>query len=171
MWFDGNAAKVAIAFFSVLRHWKGEWGGRPIVLEPAQQFWIASLFGWKRQDGTRRFRTGYLEVGRKNAKTTTAAGIGLFLAFVEGEPGAEVYSAGGLSREGLRRRARDPLRWSCVQGTRKQRPPRSQVSGTDNSTVVDNIPEEHRSSQAEVEVSLQQDPSSVFDIQQEAGGL
>lgn len=93
LYFDHAAAKVAIAFFSVLRHWKGEWGGRPIVLEPAQQFWIASLFGWKRQDGTRRFRTGYLEVGRKNAKTTTAAGIGLFLAFVEGEPGAEVYSA------------------------------------------------------------------------------
>lgn len=93
IYFDGNAARVAIAFFSVLRHWKGEWGGRPIVLEPAQQFWIASLFGWKRVDGTRRFRTGYLEVGRKNAKTTTAAGIGLFLAFVEGEPGAEVYSA------------------------------------------------------------------------------
>jgi putative ABC transport system ATP-binding protein len=47
----------------------------------------------------------------------------------------------------------------------------SNVLSTDNSTVVDNIPEEHRSSQAEVEVSLQQDPSSVFDIQQEAGGL
>jgi len=93
IYFDVNAARVAIAFFSVLRHWKGEWGGRPIQLEPAQQFWIASLFGWKRTDGTRRFRTGYLEVGRKNAKTTTAAGIGLFLAFVEGEPGAEVYSA------------------------------------------------------------------------------
>lgn len=93
LYFDSRAAKVAIQFFSVLRHWKGEWGGRPIQLEPAQQFWLWSLFGWKREDGTRRFRTGYLEVGRKNAKTTTAAGIGLFLAFVEGEPGAEVYSA------------------------------------------------------------------------------
>lgn len=93
LYFDPTAAKVAISFFSVLRHWKGEWGGRPIVLEPAQQFWLWSLFGWKNDQGLRRFRTGYLEVGRKNAKTTTAAGIGLFLAFVEGEPGAEVYSA------------------------------------------------------------------------------
>lgn len=93
LWFDEQAAKVVIAFFSVLRHWKGEWAGRPIELEPAQQFWLWSLFGWKRADGTRRFRTGYLEVARKNAKTTTAAGVGLYLAFVDGEAGAEVYSA------------------------------------------------------------------------------
>ncbi|NJN53298.1 MAG: terminase large subunit [Anaerolineae bacterium] len=45
------------------------------------------------EDGTRRFRTAYLEVARKNGKTTIAAGAGLFLAFVDGEPGAEVYSA------------------------------------------------------------------------------
>jgi phage terminase large subunit-like protein len=51
------------------------------------------LFGWKRADGSRRFRKGYLEVARKNGKTTLAAGVGLFLAFAEGEPGAEVYSA------------------------------------------------------------------------------
>lgn len=93
LWFDTQAARMAIAFFSVLRHWKGEWAGQSIWLEPAQQFWIWSLFGWKRVDGTRRFRTAYLEVARKNAKTTTAAGIGLYLAFVDGEPGAEVYSA------------------------------------------------------------------------------
>lgn len=91
--FDETAAKVAISFFSVLRHWKGEWAGQPVTLEPAQQFWIWSLFGWKRNDGTRRFRTAYLEVGRKNGKTTIAAGVGLYLAFVDGEPGAEVYSA------------------------------------------------------------------------------
>ncbi len=92
LYFDETAAKVAIAFFSMLRHWKGEWAGRPVILEPAQQFWIWSLFGWKRADGSRRFRTAYLEVARKNGKTTIAAGIGLFLAFAEGEPGAEVYS-------------------------------------------------------------------------------
>lgn len=93
LWFDETAARVAVAFFSMLRHWKGEWAGRPVALEPAQQFWIWSLFGWKRDDGTRRFRTAYLEVARKNGKTTIAAGVGLFLAFVDGEPGAEVYSA------------------------------------------------------------------------------
>jgi phage terminase large subunit-like protein len=93
LWFDETAAKVAIAFFGVLRHWKGEWAGRVINLEPVQQFWVWSIFGWKRADGTRRFRTAYLEVPRKNTKTTFAAGVSLLLAFVDGEMGAEVYTA------------------------------------------------------------------------------
>ncbi len=49
-------------------------------------------FGWMRADGTRRFRFAYLEIARKNGKTTTAAGVGLYLAFADGEPGAEVYA-------------------------------------------------------------------------------
>lgn len=93
LYFDKRAAGMAVAFFGMLRHWKGEWARKPVHLEPAQQFWIWGLFGWKREDGTRRFRTAYLEVGRKNGKTTMAAGVGLYLAFVDNEPGAEVYSA------------------------------------------------------------------------------
>jgi phage terminase large subunit-like protein len=93
LYFDEDAAKVAIAFFSVLKHWKGEWAGQFIELEPFQQFQIWNIFGWKRADGTRRFRTVYIEEPRKNGKTTIAAGAGIYLAFVDGEPGAEVYTA------------------------------------------------------------------------------
>ena len=92
LWFDATTAKTAIAFFRLLKHSKGEWAGRPLILEPWQQFVVWSLFGWKRDDGTRRFRTSYLEVARKNGKTTMAAGIGLYLMLADGEPGAEVYS-------------------------------------------------------------------------------
>jgi len=92
LWFDETTAKTAIAFFRLLKHSKGEWAGRPLILEPWQQFVMWSLFGWKREDGTRRFRTSYLEVARKNGKTTMAAGIGLYLMLADGEPGAEVYS-------------------------------------------------------------------------------
>jgi phage terminase large subunit-like protein len=90
--FDETTAKTAIAFFRLLKHSKGEWAGRPLVLEPWEQFVVWSLFGWKREDGTRRFRTSYLEVARKNGKTTLAAGVGLYLMLADGEPGAEVYS-------------------------------------------------------------------------------
>lgn len=93
LFFDEKAAMFAVTFFHVLPLWEGEWAGRPMALEPAQQFWVWSLFGWKRADGTRRFRTAYLEVGRKNAKTTWAAGVGLLMAFFDKEPGAQVYSA------------------------------------------------------------------------------
>lgn len=93
-YFDPGAAQLVINFFGLLKHSKGEWAGTPIRLEPWQQFIVWVLFGWKRaDDGTRRFRTAYLEVARKNGKTTLAAGIGLYLLVADGEPGAEVYTA------------------------------------------------------------------------------
>lgn len=93
LWFDERAARLVIGFFGLLRHSKGEWAGEPIALEPWQQFHLWNLFGWKRADGSRRFRVSYLEVGRKNGKSTMGAGVGLFLQVADGEPGAEVYTA------------------------------------------------------------------------------
>lgn len=91
--FDEGAAKQVIAFFSLLKHSKGEWAGTVMKLEPWQQFTFWMLFGWKRADGTRRFRTSYIEIARKNGKSSVAAGVGLFMLLADGEPGAEVYSA------------------------------------------------------------------------------
>src|SRR5512139_2609270 len=91
--FDQTEAKKAIAFFSLLKHSKGEWAGQIIDLEPWQQFILWVLFGWKRADGTRRFRAAYQEIARKNGKSTMGAGIGLYLLAADGEPGAEIYSA------------------------------------------------------------------------------
>jgi len=93
LYFDYDAANHALEFFRFLRHSKGEWAGCVFQLEPWQQFIIGSLFGWKRADGTRRFRTAYVEVPRKNGKSTVAAGIGLYLFVADGEPGPDVYSA------------------------------------------------------------------------------
>lgn len=91
--FDEDAARRVIRFFSFLKHSKGEWAGSPVTLEPWQQFVFWVVFGWKRADGTRRFRTVYEEVARKNGKSTVAAGVGLYLFDADGEPGAEVYTA------------------------------------------------------------------------------
>lgn len=91
--FDEDKADLAIAFFEALTHSKGEWAGTPVMLEPWQKFIIGSIFGWFRADGTRRFRKSYTEVARKNGKSLVAAGVGLLLAFFDGEPGAEVYAA------------------------------------------------------------------------------
>lgn len=79
-----------------LRHVKGEWAGKPLILEPWQRDKVIHpLFGWKRPDGTRKYRTAYVEVPRKNGKSTLAAGIALTLLFADQEAGAEVYSAAG----------------------------------------------------------------------------
>jgi phage terminase large subunit-like protein len=93
-WFDEGAAQLAVDFFEqVLMHVKGEGAGEPFVLAPWQQDrLIRPLFGWKRADGTRRYRTAYIEVPRKNGKSSIGAGIAIYLLVADGEPGAEVYS-------------------------------------------------------------------------------
>lgn len=90
--------KKAIEFFGLLRHYKGDLGredggkGAFVRLEAWQQFVVGSAFGWKRADGLRRFRSVYLEVGKKNGKTLLGAGVMLLLTFFDNEPGAESYS-------------------------------------------------------------------------------
>lgn len=91
--FDRKAAQHALDFFGFLHHSKGEWAGQPFVLEPWEQFIVWNLFGWKDASGHRRFKTAYLEIARKNGKTTLLAGIGLYLFVADNEPGAECYSA------------------------------------------------------------------------------
>lgn len=93
--FDEEAAERAVRFFEVcLTHTKGEWAGKPLKLSDWQaDKIIRPLFGWKRADGTRRYRTTYIQIPRKAGKSTLAAGIALYLLLADGEPGAEVYSA------------------------------------------------------------------------------
>lgn len=94
LWFDDAAALRAITFAeSYCHHWKGELAGELVVLEPWERFVIGALFGWKRADGSRRYRTCYLQMARKNGKTFLLAIIGLLLLFADGEAGAEVYCA------------------------------------------------------------------------------
>jgi phage terminase large subunit-like protein len=91
--FDLATVDRAIRFFGCLCHSKGEWAGQPFHLEPWQAFIVGSLLGWKRADGTRRFRTAYCEVPRKNGKSTLLAGLGLYGLVMDREQGAEVYCA------------------------------------------------------------------------------
>lgn len=92
--FDGDEARRASgAFADLMRFGRNEWRNTPFILQPWQKFIVESLFGWKREDGTRRFRTAYIEVPRKNGKTELAAGIALKLLALDGEQTPEIYSA------------------------------------------------------------------------------
>lgn len=74
-------------------HIKGPLAGKPILLDPWQQFWTAVLYGWRRADtGLRRFTRGYEEVARKNGKSTWKGPQGAYLFAMDGEIGAEVYA-------------------------------------------------------------------------------
>ena len=91
--FDPAAAQHALDFHRFLNHSKGEWAGQPFRPEPWQQFIKWCVFGWKKADGTRRFRVVHEELGRKNGKSTDLAGTGLYLLIGDGEAGAEIYCA------------------------------------------------------------------------------
>lgn len=100
--FDAIKAQRACRFIEALPHIKGEKAKRRerIQLEPWQCFFVASIFGWvERATGLRRFRAAYLEVPRKNAKSTIAAGIALYMLAWDSEAGAEVYSAATSAKQ------------------------------------------------------------------------
>lgn len=92
-YFDREAATSSIDFAPMLRHYKGELAGQPFVLLPHQQFHWWNLYGWKKKDGTNRFRTSYEEVARKNGKSTGSAARGDYRIFVLEPYGAQVYCA------------------------------------------------------------------------------
>lgn len=92
LYFNQNAAARACRFFpKFLRHSKGKWAGKKFELDDWQLFIIWNLFGWFNADGSRRFRYAYIEVARKNGKSTLASGLGLYMMIADGEAGAEIY--------------------------------------------------------------------------------
>lgn len=93
-YFDREAAQAAIDFATMLRHYKGKSAGQPFTLLPYQQFHWWNLYGWKlKKDGTNRFRTSYVEVARKNGKSTESAARGALRIIVSEPNGAQVFCA------------------------------------------------------------------------------
>jgi phage terminase large subunit-like protein len=99
--FDAEYAKRAVDFIQQLEHTKGKSANRSvnddicIKLEPWQQFIIWQLEGWRDKEGFRRFTRAYIEVARKNGKTTLAAALANFHFFADKprEIGPEIYFA------------------------------------------------------------------------------
>lgn len=92
--FDHDSAKIVLEFFETcIHHVDGEWAEQPFKPQEWQRRIIRDLFGWKRKDtGYRKHTNVYIEVPKKNGKSTMAAGIALALIFIDEEPGAKVYS-------------------------------------------------------------------------------
>lgn len=92
--FDEDAANRIVDYIERLPHVKGrQFAGKKLVLGDWQCFILTTVFGWLNKEGMRRFRTVYVEVPRKNGKSTVTAPVGLYMLTADREPGAEVYSA------------------------------------------------------------------------------
>ncbi|MCP9621973.1 terminase large subunit [Nocardia otitidiscaviarum] len=97
--FDPERVDNVLTVFRNLRHTKGRLAGRPLIQDPWQvAYLLAPVFGWGHYDDdlamyVRIIRTVYVELPRKNGKSTIAGGIGIYLTTADGEEGAQVIAA------------------------------------------------------------------------------
>jgi phage terminase large subunit-like protein len=90
--FDLAAGRYVCRFVERFCHQsRGRWAGERITLLGWQKNFIIRLYGWKGPDGRRRFRRAYLEVGKKNGKSTMVSALGLYMLLADREAGPEVY--------------------------------------------------------------------------------
>jgi len=99
-YFDPERVDRVIDSLSRMRHTQGKWAGHELKPDAWQvAYIIAPIFGWVTRDAfgavLRIIRNAWVEVPRKNGKTTIAAGLALYLAFADGEAGAQVIAAAG----------------------------------------------------------------------------
>lgn len=97
--FDPDRVDRVIKAFSLLRHTQGQWAGQPLRPDPWQVAYIlAPVFGWVRWDDdanayVRIVRELYVDVPRKNGKSTLAGGLAIYMTCADGEGGAQVITA------------------------------------------------------------------------------
>ncbi len=67
-----------------LKQWEGDWEGMPVELQLWQKFHFQQLFGFlKRDTDTRRFTKFFLEIAKKNGKSSECAWLGDFHVFAD----------------------------------------------------------------------------------------
>lgn len=94
--FDRYAGERVIRWIETFCvHKKGQWRGQKLKLARWQKKIIRQIFGWKTPEGYRRFTEAWIEIARKNGKSTLAAAIALYLMIGDREPAAEVYAVAG----------------------------------------------------------------------------
>lgn len=91
-YWDEEEAEKIVKWFSYLKHSKGILAGQPIHLTTWQKFIMCQLYGWRHKEtGNKRFKIGFVEVGRKNAKSQMQAGSMLYEMSVQATKNNEVY--------------------------------------------------------------------------------
>lgn len=102
--FDPSRVDKVLAAFHVLRHTQGKWAGKPLDPASWQVAWIlAPTFGWvhENSDGliVRIITDLYVDVPRKNGKSTLSGGIAVYMLGADGEEGAQVVCAASTEHQ------------------------------------------------------------------------
>lgn len=91
IYFDPEKADKPINFIKHLKHFEGEFKGKPFILQDWQEFMVYAIYGWIRKDnGSRLVRNVYVQISRKCGKTSLMDALGLYGLIADGEAGAEV---------------------------------------------------------------------------------
>lgn len=91
-YFDEAQGERVIRFVErFCRQSKGRWAGQPLTLLEWQKDFLMRLFGWRRPGGLRRFARAYLEVAKKNGKSTMLSALAVYLLIGDKEGAPEVY--------------------------------------------------------------------------------
>ncbi len=92
---DSKLADNVVNFAKTfVRQSAGLWAGEPLVVLSWQYNDILiPAFGWVDEHGARLKRLIYIEIPKKNGKSTFGAMLGIYLLVADGEPGAEIYTA------------------------------------------------------------------------------
>lgn len=86
-------AQRALDFFpSLFTITDGPMEGKPFHLIPYQVFIVGSLMGWVNAEARWRFRSGYVETGKGQAKSPMMAGLGLYAMGWCGFRRSQIYS-------------------------------------------------------------------------------
>lgn len=114
---------------------RGDATGQLMQLLPFQRDLLDEVFAL-RDDGKRRYRRAYVQVARKNGKTSLWAAVSLYEA-VTGEPGGEVYYVAG-SRDQARRAFEEATRMIEMDDTLRELavPYRSHIEIPSTGTVL-----------------------------------
>lgn len=90
--FDQKKANRAVRFFEKFcHHSKGKLAPQLVKLEVWQKALISCIFGLVDEKGVRVYREVFVVMGRKNGKSLLASGIAEYMAYADGERGADCY--------------------------------------------------------------------------------
>lgn len=91
-YFDEVSADKIIKFAEATKQYEGQWKGQNLKLLSWQKWILMSIYGFKnKSDNTRRFRKAYIQVGRKQGKSTLISTLMIYELLTE--PGCQALAA------------------------------------------------------------------------------
>lgn len=85
IYFDAKESNKFVFFCeNHVRQWEGDWQDQPLILEDWQKFIFQQVYGWiRKEDGRRRFNKVYIQVAKKNGKSSICGALANFHIYAD----------------------------------------------------------------------------------------